>query len=130
MNLDPHKNIFYYYRGPSSKQIPEEEKILYDTQVEDNTTKALINCFENCHDKLLNFFIQYFGINLNYKDKPQFLLQVSKSKSRPDAEIKTPKKSIFIESKIASAVNVEQLGNHLKGIGEKNYLILITKDVD
>jgi hypothetical protein len=38
---DPHKNIFYYYRGPSSR---ENEEIIYDSQIEDNTTKALINC--------------------------------------------------------------------------------------
>jgi len=41
---DPHKNIFYYYRGPSSR---ENEEIVYDRQIEDNTTKALINCLES-----------------------------------------------------------------------------------
>jgi hypothetical protein len=41
---DPHKNIFYYYRGPSSR---DDKDIIYDKQIEDNTTKALVNCFKS-----------------------------------------------------------------------------------
>ena len=36
---DPHQNIFYYYRGPSKRN----KDSLYDIQIEDNTTKSLIN---------------------------------------------------------------------------------------
>ena len=53
MSYDPHKNIFYYYRGPSRRQ---EEDIVYDTQVEDNTTKAFINCLENSSNDLLDHY--------------------------------------------------------------------------
>jgi len=123
MPLDPHKNIFYYYRGPSKRQ---EEDIIYDKQIEDNTTKALINCFENSSNNLLKHFIDYFSLNLDSDSKPQYLLQVSMSKSRPDAEIKTVNSSIYIESKVTAGINEEQLNNHLKELSNKDTLLLIT----
>jgi len=52
---NPHKNIFYYYRGPSNRSNQNEDDIIYDKQIEDNTTKALINCFEYLDIKCLNF---------------------------------------------------------------------------
>src|SRR4030042_5713107 len=96
---DPHKNIFYYYRGPSSR---ENEEIIYDRQIEDNTTKALINCLEYSSRNLLEHFLNYFSIEVKNKTAPQFLLQVSLSKSRPDARIKFIGSSIFIENKIGA----------------------------
>jgi hypothetical protein len=39
---DLHRNVFYYYKG--AKQ-PEQK--LYDQQLENNTTKALINTLEH-----------------------------------------------------------------------------------
>jgi len=122
---DPHKNIFYYYRGPSKR---EEEDIIYDTQIEDNTTKALINCLDNCSDSLLSHFLKYFNINFKYKNKPQYFLQVSRVKSRPDAQIKIPDNSIFIESKIALPVSKAQLINHKNDLKESDILILITNN--
>lgn len=122
---DPHKNIFYYYRGPS-KRVQDE--IIYDKQVEDNSTKALVNCLDYCTDNLLNHFIKYFDLNINVKGIPQYLLQVSLSKSRPDAQIKFVNSSIYIENKIDAKISKEQLLNHKKELDVTDLLILLTKD--
>ena len=103
---DPHKNIFYYYRGPSKR---ETEDIIYDSQVEDNTTKAFINCLEYCSSDLLKHFLNFFNLNFKCKSKSQFLLQVSKTKGRPDAQIKTVNSSIYIESKVTAEIKEGQL---------------------
>lgn len=125
MPFDPHKNIFYYYRGPSKRQ---DEDIVYDTQIEDNTTKAFINCLDNSSNNLLIYFIDYFSLDFKYKSKPQYLLQVSKSKSRPDAQIKSATHSIYIESKVSAGINIKQLINHQKELKDNDTLILISKD--
>jgi hypothetical protein len=125
MSYDPHRNIFYYYRGPSKRQA---EDIIYDTQIEDNTTKAFINCLENSSNGLLKHFIDYFALEFNYKSKPQYLLQVSKSKSRPDAQIKSATHALYIESKVAADINIEQLVKHQKELKDNDILILISKD--
>ncbi|MBN2073607.1 MAG: hypothetical protein JW770_06660 [Actinobacteria bacterium] len=125
MPYDPHKNIFYYYRGPSKRN---DEDIIYDIQVEDNTTKAFINCLENSSSSLLNHFLKYFDLDFKYKSKPQYLLQVSRAKSRPDAQIKSSVHSIYIESKVAASVNKEQLKKHKNQLGINDLLVLITKD--
>ena len=38
------KTSFIITGGPSSR---ENEEIIYDRQIEDNTTKSLINCWES-----------------------------------------------------------------------------------
>jgi hypothetical protein len=50
---------------------------------------------------LLGHFLNYFEIEIKNKSKPQFLLQVSLSKSRPDEVIKFVSNSIFIEIRLA-----------------------------
>lgn len=122
---DPHKNIFYYYRGPSKR---EKEDIIYDTQIEDNTTKALINCFDYSGNELLKYFIDYFNLMFKYSSKPQYLLQVSKPKSRPDAQIKSIDKSIYFENKISSKLDIHQLIRHKESISKNDILIVITYD--
>jgi len=123
MPFDPHKNIFYYYRGPSKHQ---EEDIIYDKQIEDNTTKAFINCLENSSNNLLMHLIDYFNLKFSSNSKPQYLLQISMSKSRPDAQIKTINNSIYIESKVTAAINQEQIENYLRELNNKDVLLLIT----
>jgi hypothetical protein len=124
---DPHKNIFYYYRGPSSR---DNEDIIYDRQIEDNTTKALVNCLDYSSQNLLEHFLNYFEIEAKSKTKPQFLLQVSLSKSRPDARIKFIESSIFIENKVGAQVNKEQILNHKEELEDNDTLILLTNNID
>ncbi len=117
---NPYKNIFYYYRGPSNKKSGE-----FDTQIEDNTTKALINTLENCSRYVVSAFMSDLGIEMAGSEKVFFDLQVAEEQSRPDALIQTGDFSIFVESKINAKLDKSQIGNHLK-TQSLNYLICIT----
>jgi hypothetical protein len=46
---NPYKNIFFYYRGPSSERKVDQP----DKQIEDNTTKAVINTLDYSERGLL-----------------------------------------------------------------------------
>ena len=54
---DFHHNIFYYYRG--YKQSKQDG---YDQQLENNTTKALINVLKHCHPDVVSDFLKWLGI--------------------------------------------------------------------
>jgi len=57
---DFHHNIFYYYRGAQrSDQDREQQR---DPQLEDNTTKALINTLEHCSPTVVLEFLDWLGI--------------------------------------------------------------------
>lgn len=58
---DFHHNIFYYYRGASLSESARER------QLEDNTTKALINVIEHCDLKVSSEFLQWLGIKTSEK---------------------------------------------------------------
>ncbi|MBM3712287.1 MAG: hypothetical protein FJW56_02435 [Actinobacteria bacterium] len=126
---NPHKNIFYYYRGPSNRNSSNEDEIIYDKQIEDNTTKAFINCLECSSENLLNYFLDYFKIEIKNTTTPQFLLQVSIVKGRPDAVIKFVNSSIYIENKVSAPVDKTQLTNHLKALNKNDLLLLITNNI-
>lgn len=67
---DFHHNIFYYYKGPQyGKQGP------CDQQLEDNTTKALINTLKHCNPVVRLKFLNWLGIDIN--GKTEFELQKS-----------------------------------------------------
>ena len=117
--FNPYRNLFYYYRGPTSKQIHLEK------QLEDNTTKALINTLEFSSDSLLASFLSVLNISIKDKFSPQYDLQVAEDFSRPDALINFGKTNIFIESKIDAPLDKKQLNNHLRSI-ENAYLVCIT----
>lgn len=53
-----HHNIFGYYRGPSGSGAGEQDRV--HRQVEDNTTKALINVLEHSAPDVLRGFLDRF----------------------------------------------------------------------
>ena len=117
---NPYRNIFYYYRGPGYKK-----KSQFDTQIEDNTTKALVNVLENCRPGLLKRFLAIAGIDIRIQKAAEYDLQVEGLLSRPDAEIQIGDERVFIESKIGSALEEKQIERHLAAI-PKGFLVCIT----
>ncbi len=127
--IDPHQNLFFYYRGPT-----KNNDSLFDTQLEDNATKSLINILEFSH-KFKEYVIikELFSLfQIPYKEGEVFQaqLQVALKRigdnrtSRPDASIVTSAGTFFIESKIQATLEDDQLFRHLKG---QSPLIVITK---
>ena len=56
-----HRNIFYYFRGPSKATISATaEEALQHRQIEDNTTKALINVLEHGESAVTASFLTRF----------------------------------------------------------------------
>jgi len=122
MNLfNPYRNIFYYYRGPSSVM---ENSI--NSQIEDNTTKALINTLEMSDKKLLWNLLTDLNIIVPKSENIKFDLQVSKSTSRPDALILIDDVEILIECKVKLILTEDQLKRHISEL-KKGYLLCITK---
>lgn len=117
--FNPYRNIFYYYRGQNRLEK------LADTQIEDNTTKALINTLELSDRSLLHYFLSLLNIPFTPATEPTYDLQVAEVLSRPDALIKVGKTNIYIESKVQAVLEIPQIKNHLKSIGN-SYLIIIT----
>ncbi len=116
---NPFRNVFYYYRGPS--QIKAE---MYDKQIEDNTTKAFINTLEHSKKGLLKFFLGKLHIDIRFS-KASYDLQIAKERSRPDAVIQLDQKNIYVESKIDSPLEKDQIYRHLESISG-SYLVCIT----
>lgn len=67
---DFHRNIFYYYRG-AQRSGRERER-----QLEDNTTKALVNTLEHCSRIVaIKFLRDLLGIMVTEPVEPEFELQ-------------------------------------------------------
>lgn len=119
--LNPYRNIFYYYRGPSSKNQ------LIDRQLEDNTTKALINTLELSSDSLLETFLGELKVPFEFTSRPQYDLQIAEDYSRPDAVIKVGNTKIYIESKVQASLDVKQLKRHIISI-DNSFLVYLTQN--
>lgn len=119
---NPYRNIFYYYRGPSSNQPEFTER-----QIENNLTKSFINVLEYCEPDLLLSLIEYLGLRADMEKEVavMFDLQLYGENSIPDACIKIGKTCIYIESKLSAPLDMEQIHNHLT-IDDISYLIVIT----
>src|ERR1035437_10853744 len=120
--FNPYQNIFYYYRGSSNKKIND----IPDTQIEDNTTKALINTLNYSDKRLLKNLLDYLDIKYPNFDEAKFDLQVYRDICKPDAAIYLDKLEIFIESKVHINLTPEQLINHLTQLSDDGYLLCIT----
>ena len=56
MSTDPYQNIYYYYRGPRARGSTNTGRS-YDIQLENNTTKALINTLKHCRPEICKDFL-------------------------------------------------------------------------
>ena len=72
MSGSSYHNVFYYYRGPTTASVNEENR--YHRQVEDNSTKALINTLELGGPALTRSFVRKFT-GLTVTGDPAFSLQ-------------------------------------------------------
>lgn len=73
--MDFHRNVFYYYRGPA------RERSLIDRQLENNTTKALVNVLENSPTLTIQF-LDRLGVDAT-SQKIRFELQSETIGERP-----------------------------------------------
>jgi len=123
---DPHQNIFFYYRGPSSRNID----LAYDPQIEDNTTKSLINILEFLQEVQSSVLIELLlkKLGLPRRAVLSFALQQGRESSRPDAVICLEGYSIFIEAKVKADLYEDQLNRHLAHINTRDYLLIISNN--
>lgn len=121
---NPYRNIFYYFRGAHSSDK------LADKQIEDNTTKALINTLEYSDVQLLYHLLEYLNIPFIKNQIPKYDLQVAELLSRPDAQIRIGKTDYYIESKVQASLEEPQINNHLVSIGESILIIITPRNSD
>lgn len=122
MKYNKYKNIFNYYRGQS--YLKDRVELLYDKQIEDNTTKALINTLQNISENSQLEILR--KLKIITKGVISFDLQPPIGSSRPDALIVTKEKEYYIESKVESEIDINQLKKHIENIGMLGELIVIT----
>lgn len=120
---NPYENIFFYFKSRS-----HEKGNILDYQIEDNTTKALINTLSLSQPRVLGGFLEQFNIDAPDNISTSFELQSVKEESRPDAVIWLGQYEILIESKVHIPLEAEQLKRHLRAI-KKGKLLAITNNV-
>lgn len=122
---DPHQNLFFYYRGPSSSENKSTE-----IQVEDNTTKSLINVLEFLNSLGLDSFLNrlFQRANIPLSKVISFKLQIHGEVSRPDALVSLSSRDVFIESKVQAVLEEDQILRHLKFLKKNDVLLIITNN--
>jgi hypothetical protein len=133
------RNLFYFFRGPSSDDDPA-----HDRQLENNLTKSLIVVLEHADSVFLQAFAQRLGL-APPDELPRFSLQrrpvgvqttpkrvvvgitggttehmelrSAADGGRPDAWILTDKWTVLVESKLGSKIDEDQLHRHARSAG-------------
>lgn len=133
------RNLFYFFRGPSSDDDPA-----HDRQLENNLTKSLIVVLEHADRVFLQAFAQRLGL-APPDESPRFSLQRKPvgvqmppirlvvgitggvpryveshgdtDSGRPDAWILTDKWAILVESKLGCKIDKDQLHCHARSAG-------------
>ena len=121
MKNSKYQNIFNYYRGQNFHNNSSETET--DYQIEDNTTKALINTLEKSTNKVIKKFL--YELDISTEKKAIYELQPTLSNSRPDAVITIGNQNIYIESKVAANLDIEQIKNHISGFENRDDIILV-----
>ncbi len=132
-------NVFFYFRGPSTRDADGDGTA---RQVEDNTTKALINVLEHSEPAVLAAWLDAIGLTATRDLKPSFYVQggpthveapirrlaiitsgagaehavwqaSTAEKGRVDAAVYVPGELlVVIEAKVGAALDAGQLDKH------------------
>ena len=121
MRNSKYQNIFNYYRGQNSDK--DTDAVENDYQIEDNTTKALINTLEKSINNVTIKFLEKLGVSI--KRKANYELQPKLDCSRPDAVISFGNQNIYIESKVAAKLDIQQVQNHINGFENQMDILLV-----
>ncbi len=140
MMKDFTRNLFYFFRGPSS-----DDNSVRDRQLENNLTKSLIVVLEHTDKDFLQALAEKLGLATHY-ESPTFSLQrkpvgvqtayekrivlgitgdkteciescVAAEDGHPDGWILTDQWAILVESKLGSKINQDQLHRHAASAG-------------
>ncbi len=121
MKNSKYQNIFNYYRGQNLNKNSDETET--DYQIEDNTTKALINTLEKSTNEVVKKFL--LKLDISTDKQAIYELQPILAYSQPDAVISIGNKNIYIESKVAAKVDIEQIENHIMGFEHQDDIVLV-----
>lgn len=106
----PHKNLFFFYRGPLPKD--NRSDLAFDRQIEDNATKALVYVLEHAdRSKVLEPFLKKIvGIHANQRhEEIQFALQ------RVDIARPSIREQIVLCIAPSDKLKLERNGSHVAG---------------
>jgi hypothetical protein len=142
--VSPFENVFFYFRGPSSKT---GDDLLTTRQVEDNTTKAFINTLQLAASTVATSWLSTLGLTAHVAAPMEFFLQggpatcaaperrlvaitagdeaadatwaeSTADKGRIDAAIHIPEQLLVaVEAKVGAALDGGQLVKHASDWG-------------
>jgi hypothetical protein len=98
-----HHNIFQYFRGPSRVPIADAG-VAESPQLEDNTTKALINTLEHCEPGVTERFLQRFTATVGVAGPSLFICRALPSQGRAGQSLLVGNLGIERDAKPSSAL--------------------------